>query len=331
MRLRVLWLALGGFLLVVASLAVSGVPPFTALGDMFHHSLATPPGWRGTLEESTPLLILGAAVFLALRAGLFNIGADGQFVVGAVAATWVALHVQGIAGILLAMLASVAAGALWALPAGLIKAYRNGHEVITTIMLNNIAFFLTLSIVNGPMKDAKSESPTSAYLLDQTVLPVIFRHKAFNVNIALVLAVLIVAALGLWIQRTVSGYELRATGANATAAKFAGVNVKRVVWKAMTMSGAMAGLAGAVQVLAYEKRFYAGFSPGYGFDALGAALLAGSSPWALFVTGPLFGVISKGTTALGLSGVPKGLSGIMLGVIVICFSAYRYRKEARGE
>lgn len=312
---------------MVLALTIAGVAPLPALGSMFSEALTTPAGWRDTLKEATPLLFLGAAVFLGLRAGLFNIGADGQFVMGAMAAAWVALNVPGIAGILLAIVAATVAGALWAIPAGLIKAYRNGHEVITTIMLNNIAYIFTAWAANGFLKDKTEQAPTTAYLTDASILPVIYKAGPFRVNIALVLAIVVVIALAYWFKKTVAGYELEATGSNPSAAKFAGVNVTKVIWRAMATSGAIAGLAGAVQVLAYEKRFYAGFSPGYGFDALGVALLAGGSPLALLGTGFLFGVISKGTTALGLTGVPKGLSGILLGVIVIVFAAYRYRRE----
>lgn len=326
MTWRYVLLALAAFAFVVAALAFSGAVPAEALRVIVVESLGTPAGLRSTLREATPLLILGAAVFLALRAGLFNIGADGQFVIGALAAVAVALAIPTPVGAALAIVAGIAAGALWALPAGLIKAYRGGHEVITTIMLNNIAFFLTVAIVKGPLKDPGSQSPTTTFVDPAATLPNLVQNGPFRLNLALVFAVLAVLALWFYLKKTVSGYELAATGGNPTAAKFAGVAVQKVTVKAMLASGALAGLAGALQVLAYEKRFYAGFSPGYGFDALGVALLAGTSAPALLGSGLLFGVLAKGTTALGLTGVPKGISGVLLGVLILVFAAFAFRK-----
>ncbi len=124
-----------------------------------------------------------------------------------------------------------------------------------------------------------------------------------------------------------AGYELSATGANAIAAEVAGVNVKRMTVRAMAASGAIGGLAGACQVLAYEWRFYEGFSPGYGFDALGVALLAGATPWGLLPASVLFGLLTTSSTALAANGVPRGLNGVLLGLLIIGFAAYRYRRK----
>lgn len=303
--------------------------PGAVAGEFLMGAVGSKPGWRDTLKEVTPLLILGAAVFLALRAGLFNIGADGQFLVGSMVAAWLALLFPGLLGILLAILGGIAGGALWAIPAGWIKAYRGGHEVITTIMLNNIAAYLTVAIVSGPLRDPEQQSPTTDLIDASTRLPNLVNAPPFRMNLALVVGILIVVGLWFWLRKTVAGFELEATGANLTAARAAGVPVKRVVMQAMTTSGALAGLAGAVQVLAYENRFYAGFSPGYGFDALGVALLSGSSAWGLLPSALLFGIISKGTSAVQLMGVPKGMSGVLLGLLIIAFAAYRYRREAQ--
>ncbi|MDI9640873.1 ABC transporter permease [Kamptonema cortianum] len=327
MKLRLVVLLIFGLGLIIAALVLSKQDPLTALKTMFSGAVGTPQGWRDTLKESTPLLILGAAVFIGLRAGLFNIGAEGQFLLGAVAATYVATQMTGLPGIVCSILAAVVAGALWAFPAGWIKAHKGGHEVITTIMLNSIAGFLTLALVKGPMKDPAESSPTTAFLDESVVLPVIFKSGPFRLNLAFLLALILVVALWIYFKKTVSGYELRAVGGNPGAAETAGVNVKKVIQRAMLVSGGIAGLAGAIQVLAHEKRFYSGFSPGYGFDALGVALLAGQSPLALIGSGLIFGVIANGTTILGLTGVPKGLASLMLGVLVIGFAAFKYRRE----
>ncbi|MCU0315210.1 MAG: ABC transporter permease [Fimbriimonadaceae bacterium] len=323
-----MWLfTVGAFAFVVAILVLVKAVPLETFSGMVTGALGTPGGWRGTLREMTPLLILGAAVFLALKAGLFNIGADGQYTVGALAGVATALAVPGPLGMVLALGAGCLAGALWALPAGLIKAYKGGHEVITTIMMNNIARFLTVALVAGPLRNPAQESATTKILAKESQLPILIQDGPFRLNIALFLGLGIVIGVGIWLRTTVSGYELMATGANKRAAEASGVSVAQTLVKAMTASGLLAGLAGAVHVLAYENRFYADFSPGFGFDALGVALLAASNPFLLIPAALLFGAISQGTSAISILGVPKGLSGVLLGLTILVFAVFRYRKE----
>lgn len=324
-------LVIGAFLVVLLALQVSGVTPAVAVSDFVKGSVGGPAAWRETLRETTPLLVAGLAVFVALRAGLFNIGADGQLVMGALVAAVVALKVQGPVGVVLASLGAMVAGALWALPAAWIKAYRGGHEVISTIMLNNIAGFLTGWIVTGPLRDTSQQSPTTKLLPMATTIPLVVNEPPFRLSLSLVVGVLCVIGFAFWSKKTVAGYELDATGANPTAAHTAGIQVKAVMMKAMMCSGAIAGLAGAFLVLAFEKRFYANFSPGYGFDALGVALLSGGSAWGLFPSAFLFALLSAGTSSLQLSGVPKGLSGILLGLLIIVFASVRYRRSRVGD
>jgi simple sugar transport system permease protein len=318
-------LAVAAFGFVALALIAVGVMPAEAAMELVRGSMGTKNAWNETLKLTTPLLIAGLAVFIALRAGLFNIGAEGQLLVGGLCGTVVALNVEGVLGTVLACLAGLVAGGLWALPAGLIKAYRNGHEVITTIMLNNIAAALVAGLVAGPLRQ-EGMSTSTEVVAESTWLPSLYENVPFRLNIALVGALLLVWGVAVWIKRTVAGYELSATGANPKAAATAGVEVKRVTVRAMTVSGALSGLAGAVQVLAYEHNFYVGFSSGFGFDALGVALLAGGSPWGAVPSALLFGALGKGTTSIQVLGVPKGLSGILLGVIIIVFAAYRYRR-----
>jgi simple sugar transport system permease protein len=282
----------------------------------------------GTLKEATPLLIAGIAVFIALRAGLFNIGVEGQLLMGAMAAAEVVLRVPGSAGICLGILAAALAGALWAWPAGLIRAYRNGHEVITTIMLNSCAANLTSYLVAGPLKASGQGEPTTPSIAVTSYLPSYNGPQGLQISFGLAAGVLIAGLVWVWLRRSVSGYELQAVGANPTAAAFAGLDPKRVVVRSMLTSGAVAGIAGAVQVLAYEGRFYSDFSPGYGFNALGVALLAGSNPFALIPAGLLFGILAKGGTALQIDGVPKGITTVILGLLIVVAAAIRYRRFA---
>ena len=324
MKGRILALIAGSVLILLGALLVSHVGPVTAISALLKGSLGTANGITKSLENTTPLLLAGVAVFLALRAGLFNIGAEGQFLVGALACTTIALRFPGVVGIVVGTIAAIVAGALWAWPAGAIKAYRGGHEVITTIMLNNVAGLLTGYLVSGPMR-APGGDTTTASVTDATRLPNVINIPSFSVNVALPFAVLLAVALAWWLRKTVAGYELRVTGANPTAALYAGIDPRRTAVRAMLASGAVAGFAGAVQVLAYEGRFYTGFSPGYGFDALGVALLAGESALALIPAAFLFGALTKGALSLQFEGVPKGITTVVFGLLILIAAALRAR------
>ncbi|MBL8087882.1 MAG: ABC transporter permease [Chthonomonas sp.] len=326
---KLIALALGCFAVLIGALMLAGVVPADAFSALMKGSFGSPTAISRTLKETTPLLIAGVAVFIALQAGLFNIGVEGQLLVGACTAVAIALKIPTPVGMVLAVLGAMAAGALWALPAGLIRVFRGGHEVISTIMLNNIALFLTQYLVVGPLRSLDTESQTTANVSPGVMIPNIL-VEPFKLNTTLVLALLLVIGFAIWFKRSVAGYELRASGANATAAAFAGISVDKIRLRSMVVSGAIAGFAGASMVLAYEGRFYPNFSPGYGFDGLGVALLSGSSPFGLIPAALGFGVLASGGTQLSLMGIPKGVSGLLLGLLIIVFAAYRYREVNRG-
>lgn len=325
--------------LLAGAFALVGVSPAQALSTLWSSNFGAlgdapgpsrPVAISGLLREMMPLLFLGAAVFLALRAGLFNIGAEGQFLVGGIAAAAVALSVPGAAGMLLAIGTAMLVGAIWAFPAAWIKAYRNGHEVITTIMMNQIAVYVTTVLVAGVLKDKEQESTTTAVLNAGSrlgALPI----GGVTINYAILLALALVVTGAYWFKRSVGGFEVKAVGGNPTAAKFAGIKAPRVQFRAMMVSGAISGLAGALQVVATEGRYYAGFSPGYGFDALGVALLAGNSMLGVIPAALGFGMLNKASTALTIEGVPKGITGVVLGLLIVIFAAIRYRKAVAHE
>ncbi len=323
---RLVALIVGACALLAGAVLVAHESPLHSLQSLIHGSLGSPSAIAGTLKETTPLLICGLAVFISLRAGLFNIGVEGQLLLGALACAVVALRFPGPIGMVLGVIVGMASGALWALPAALIKAYRNGHEVITTIMLNNVAIYLTGALVSGPLKD-KLHADTATTPIDaSTRMPWIYSHPPVQVNLSLVVGIILTVAMAFWLKRTVAGYELQAVGANREAARFAGIAPQKVTILAMSLSGALGGLAGAIQVLAYEGRFYDGFSPGYGFDALGVALLAGGSAYGVLPSSLLFGILSKGGTSLQIDGVPKGITTVVLGMLILIAAAIRYRK-----
>lgn len=321
MNFRVPLLVLASVAIVYAALLVGGVQPGHALSGLISGSMGSSAAWSGTIKETAPLLLCGIAVFLALKAGLFNIGVEGQFNVGALTCAVVALKAPGLFGLILGALCGAVAGGIWALPAGLIKAYRGGHEVITTIMLNNIAALLTTALVAKVFRDPSEESPTTASLT--TKLPSLMESPV-QLTWMLPIGIALTVLVWWWLSRRVSGFELQVVGKNPVAAEFAGIDRKKVIVRAMVLSGLIGGLAGALQVIAVEGRFFAEFSPGYGFDALGVALLAGQSALGLLPCALLFGVLAKGGTAIQIFGVPKGLVLVVLGAVMINAAAIRF-------
>lgn len=327
MSLRVTLLVLCAAAIVYGAIVWAGKNPVEAGSALIEGSLGSKGAIHGTIKSLMPLIIAGLAVFLALRAGLFNIGVEGQLVVGAMVCAVVALNVKGIAGMVLGCFAGAIAGALWAWPAGWIKAYKGGHEVISTIMLNNVAGFLAAYLTAGPIKAPGEQNTTTARIATETMLPALYQSLPLKISSGLAFGVALLVALNWWLKRTVSGYELSLTGANARAAELAGVDTKRVILRSMAVSGALAGLAGAIQVLGYEGRFYAGFSPGYGFDALGVAILAGGSAYGIFPAALLFAILDKGSASVQLIGVPKGIGVVLVGLLIVVFAAIRFRRE----
>jgi simple sugar transport system permease protein len=189
-----------------------------------------------------------------------------------------------------------------------------------------VAVFLTSYLAAGPFKSKTQQEPTTDIIAPAGHLPSIVSVGSFQLSLGLGLGLVAVIAATFWFKRTVAGFEFQSVGASPTAAKFAGVDARRVMLRAMLCSGGIAGFAGAVQVLAYEFRFYEGFSPGYGFDALGVALLAGRSALGVIPASLLFGVLSKGGTSLQIDGVPKGITTVILGLLILVAAALRYRK-----
>ena len=327
MKLKVLVLFICSIIAIIVSLLIVKANVVQAITTIFTGSLGDARKLSGTIKEMTPLLILGSAVYLALKAGLFNIGAEGQYTIGACFASLAMIAIGGPVGIIVGCVVGVVCGALWALPAGLIKAYRNGHEVITTIMLNAIAWNLTKALVSGPFKGKDQPASSTSVMPANSQLTPLFKIGELEIPQSFVVGLACVLVLAYWLKKTIAGYELKATGANATAAKFAGVKTKQVTIKAMLMSGGLSGLAGALQVAQFEHRFYDGFSTGYGFDALGVALLSSSNPYYLIISSFFFGVLNKGGTALAILGIDKGITTVILAAVILMFAAIRYSKK----
>jgi len=276
-----------------------------------------------SLVAATPYILAGLGVALGFRCGLFNIGVEGQFFIGALCSAWVGYTFTDLPWFIhlpLAVLAGAVGGAFWGAIPGYLKAVTGAHEVVNTIMMNWIAFRLSDWLLNGPMK-ATGYRPITPQIEATAELPRIFPPPLrFHVGFFLALAV---AALVYWLLfKTTVGFEIRAVGANPDAARYAGISITRNFVLAMVLSGALAGLAGASQVLGTDHWVGQGFSAGYGFDAIALALLGKSHPLGVVVAGLLFGTLRSGATRMqSMAGIPIDIISIIQGLIIIFVAA----------
>ena len=276
-----------------------------------------------SLVASTPYILAGLAVALGFRCGLFNIGAEGQFFIGALCSAWVGYTFTGLPWFIhlpLALLAGALGGAFWGAIPGYLKATTGAHEVVNTIMMNWISFRLSDWLLTGPMK-APGYRPITPQIEATAALPRLF-PAPLRVHAGFFLA-LAVAALVYWLLfKTTIGFEIRAVGANPDAARYAGINITWNFVLAMILSGALAGLAGASQVLGTDHWVGQGFSAGYGFDAIALALLGKSHPLGVVLAALLFGTLRSGATRMqSLAGIPIDIISIIQGLVIIFVAA----------
>lgn len=272
-----------------------------------------------TLVRSVPVIVIGLGIALAFRAGALNIGAEGQFYAGAIAATWVGLHVAGrvpAIAIPAVLAAAVLAGAAWvAVPVWL--RHRFGVlEVISTLLLNFVAESLVSLMVQGPLQESQHIYPQSDPIVEAARLPLL---PGTRLHAGLALA--LVAALALWyvFARTLWGFQLRAVGAGPRAAEISGrIDARRVGAVALLVSGALAGLAGGIEVSGVSYALFQNLSPGYGFTGIAVALLARLHPAAVVVTGVLFGALEAGAGAMQRdAGVPAVAVYVVEAVVIV--------------
>ena len=292
-----------------------------------------------SLVAATPYIFAGLAVAVGFRCGLFNIGVEGQLFMGAIFSVWVGYTFKGLPAIIhvpLALLAGALGGALWALPPAILKAKVGAHEVINTIMMNYIAFRLSEWLLNGPMIRPGTANPVSPTIEPSAELPRFFLDPIrFHLGFFIALAV---AALVYWfLFRTTLGFELRTVGANPNAARYSGMSITRNYLVAFGLSGALAGLAGANEVLGVNHNLAVAFSAGYGFDAIALSLLGGNHPLGVVLSALLFGTLRSGGTRMqNLARIPVDIIGVIQALVIAFVAApaiiraiYRIR-ETRG-
>ncbi len=324
-------------------IALAGGNPLAAYIGLLQGAFGSAKALSETAVWATPYMFAGLAVALAFKGGLFNIGAEGQLAFGAVATAWVGYALPARLGmdlpaavhLPLAIGAGVLVGALWAAIPGALKAYTGAHEVINTIMMNYIALNLVSYLLNGPMKDPNPLNviARTPLIAETARIPPIVEGLRLHWGFPLALGV---AALVWWLLwKTTLGFEIRTVGANMAAARYAGIHVKRVLIITMALSGALAGLAGVIEVTALNYRHELGFSIGYGFDAIAIALLGKTHPAGVILAALLFGAMRNGATRMQfLTQIPVDIISVIQALILLFVAAdaiirFLYRLRVR--
>lgn len=319
-------LIVGGIVMLVTGVAPQSVAQSYAA--LFTGSVGSIYAISETLTAATPLTLAALGIALGFKAGLFNIGAEGQIIIGGVAAVIVGFSFPGLPIYIhlpLALAAGALGGAAWASIAGVLRAATGAHEVILTIMLNLTAMrLLTYLLRNPPIQNPERSDPISRSVLPSARLPELldWLDPGLRVHAGIFLAIAAVGFVYWLLYRTTIGFEFRASGANPDAAHYAGMRAGFVIVAAMALSGALAGLAGANQVLGVIGRVSPNFSSGIGFDAIAVALLGRSHPVGVLVAGLLFGALQAGGRQMQVSaGVSLDLISIIQALIIIFIAA----------
>lgn len=319
-------------LLTLAALAVlAGASPLDALRALALGSLGSRAAIGETLLRSTGIVLTGAGACLALRAGVLNIGLEGQFLAGAAAAAAVGPALAGAPFVARAaiLLTAALAGALWVLPAAVLAAKRNVPEVLSTILLNLIAATAAGGLVRGALRDPAGDYPQSRALPDAVRLEPLF--SGGRATAAVLVAFLGVAILAVLVSATPLGLKLRAVGLAPAAAHAIGLADARLKLLAFAGSGALAGLAGGLEVLGVTGRLYDPFASGVGYTGLAAALLGQAQPVASAFAGLFFAALGAGSSAMQRdTGVPAALAALVPGVLVLAVLAARARAGRNG-
>ena len=310
--------------LVVGALVIwaFGSNPIEAYGALWRGAFGTGIAFTVTLGKAVPVMLTGLAVAIAFRCSVFNIGAEGQLLIGAMCAALMGayVHLPMVLHLPLTILASMVGGMIWAFFPAVLKLKGNVNVVISTIMFNYIAQYLISYLILGPFK-GPGKSPATATIDETAQLPDLL-PKPYVLNLGFVLALVAVVAVYIILNRTSLGYEMRAVGFNPNASRTNGINVNRNMFLALLISGALAGLAGGIEVTGSLDKIVNNFSANYGFNGIPVALMAHNNPFAIIFSALLIGAMRSGSAMMQSSaGISKNMVDVIQGLIIVFLCA----------
>lgn len=314
---------IAGLLIGAVFLMIAGISPAVAYGKLFSSIFSKPKYLVWTLVYASPLIFTGLSVAFSFRTGVFNIGAEGQFVIGGLVACVLGIVLKLPAGLhaIVCLVAAAVAGCIWSLIVGILKVKRGIHEVLSFIMFNWIAFYLSNYVVNLPgihrdSSEATQDVAASARLL----MPEGLRSTldCSNAHWGIVLAVIAAVIIWVIIEKTTLGYKLKAVGFNSNGAEYGGIDANKSILTALGISGLLSGLGGAVQVLGMAGRLsqFAG-QEGFGFEGITVALIGSSNPIGCIFSGLFYGAMKYGGSKLSIVKAPSEVVDIIMGCIVL--------------
>lgn len=302
-------------------IASNGIDPIRAFASLFRGAFGDMVAFGRTLEKATPLLFSGLAVSFAFKAGLFNIGAQGQLLFGGITAAAIGFGIHGLPTAIhlpLALLGGALAGALYGIIPGILKTSTGAHEVITTIMLNYIAINITDYLADGPWKDTSASNivARTPAILETAVIP-----RVAELPLGFFLAI-VVAFLVWWVlEKSTLGFEIRTAGLNPRAAKYSGIKVTRIIVLTMVLSGFLAGMGGAVETMGVIGRYQPGFNQGLGFEGITVALLGKTHPIGNILAAVLIGALKAGSSLMQRVGVDPEITSVLQALMLFFVAA----------
>jgi simple sugar transport system permease protein len=303
------------FIIGCIIMAVLGANPLTALQSLWIGAFGSMRNLGTTLSRATPLIFTSLCACFAYRCGVFNLGGEGQFIVGSIVCCWIATRsgITGLPAIILCLIAGALAGGIWALIPGLLKIYRGQNEMIISIMLNYVATLLMGVVYTNWLREGSV--PQTEAVPDATKLSRIF---GLRVTTAFILSLIVGLLVYYFLFYTSKGFQLRAVGLNMTAAQFNGFAVKKYILFSFVVSGAIAGLGGSAELLGTQYRLINGFAAGYGFDGVSMALIGQLHPLATILVAIFFAALRVGSTTMqAATGVPTSVSDIIQALVIV--------------
>lgn len=325
--------------MLVGSLVIiaTGKNPIDAYRVMINGAFGSFSAWDQTLVKAIPFMFTGLSYAIAKRCGIINLGAEGQFKIGALCAAIIGVSFSNLPMIIhlpLTLLAGFLGGAMYSLIVAVLKLKFGASELITTIMLNYIATNIVSFFVTGPIKDSASSSyPQTAVMAQSSQLPRLFEGSyRIHAGFLIVILTLIIYYIFLW--KTTKGYELRVVGLNPTAGKYSGMSIKRSTLLSMFLAGGFAGLGGAIEIIAVQYRLMqTSFSVSYGFTGIAVALLGNNNPIGIFLSGILFGGLQSGSAKMqALVKVDSSIASVIQALVILFFAGralFQWKKKRK--
>jgi general nucleoside transport system permease protein len=303
------------FLVGAILIACIGGNPFEAYNYLLRGAFGTKANFGETIVKSVPLIFTGLAATFAYKCGVFNLGAEGQFVMGAVTSIWIATTVKGISGaglVILSLVLGAIAGGIWGAIPGILKITRGLNEMIVSIMLNYIAVLFMGYLYSNPLREGSV--PQTAAVSEKLTRII----SGTRVHTGIIIAVVIALGIYYFLFFTATGFKLRAVGLNQTASRFNGFPVNKLMLISFIVSGAIAGLGGSVELHGTQFRLMSGFGTGYGFDGVAIALIGQLNPIGTVVVAYLFAILRTGATTMQVgSGMPTSVIDIIQALIIV--------------